>query len=115
MELIIISRPIKKSLLIHTVDYIQSGVDDDLGWGDETGAPATINNVRIEPKEVSTQDANGAVITSNTTLFWDNEHSTEVEFKQNGKIVWNNKTFYIKQIDEFYDDKKLHHIELRLI
>lgn len=114
-ELIIISRPIRKSLLIHEVNYSKSGINDKLGWQQEKDQPVLLQNVRIEPKERILQASNGETVNSTTILFWDAQHSTNCVFELNALIEWRGKELLIKKIDEHWDDSKLHHIELSLL
>ena len=107
------AKPIKRRLLIHEVVYEKKQEDD--GWSGEYATPVTIEKVRLEPKTKLVRSDTGDSVESTTTLFWDVVFSSPVNWVLNSKVTFNGKNMEIKQVDEFYDGEKLHHLELRLI
>lgn len=107
------AKPIRRSLLIHTVHFAEK--QDDLGWGSEYAEPIELVFVRIEPKESLVTTVTGETIKSTTTLFHDSVHSTPCEFKLDSKIAFNNTSYTVKGVDYFYDNQRLHHREVRLV
>lgn len=103
--------PIPKSLLIHNVLYTPPS---DGSWGNDTGEPTPLENVRIEPKSDITQSGNGIVRTNSTVLFVDTVNSTPVTLKEDGVITFDGYDYKIDKINAFYDEAKLHHWEVTL-
>ncbi|WP_277630396.1 putative minor capsid protein [Atopococcus tabaci] len=104
--------PIPAFLLIHTVQYTPPS---DGSWGSGNNNPIAIENVRVEPKSDVVQSGVGVAVVSNTTLFWDAVNSTPVDFKEQGTITFQTDTYTIDKINEFFDEEKLHHLELVLV
>ncbi|MFJ8457276.1 putative minor capsid protein [Bacillus paramycoides] len=110
------ARPIRRSLLIHTVEYLQyKGEDDTWGGNDNYEPPITIKLVRIEPKKTVVLGSNGNSTVMRTLLFHDAAHSTPVTFKEKSKVVFNGKEMTVSEVSEFYDRSRLHHTEVVLV
>lgn len=107
------ANPIKRRLLIHSIEYKQKQEDD--GWGNEYAEPLTIEKVRVEPKTKLVRSGTGESVESTTTVFWDVVFSTPATFVKGSKLTFNGNEMELRQVDEFYDGEKLHHLELRLI
>jgi len=112
-ELVLLVNPIKRRLLIHSIEYKEKQEDD--GWSGEYKEPQTINQVRVEPKTKLVRSGTGESVESTTTIFWDVVFSTPITFVKGSRITFNNNEMELRQVDEFYDGEKLHHLELRLI
>lgn len=108
------SKPIKRSLLIHKVTYVPKN-NDDLGWGEGPSEAVTVENVRLEPKTKTSRTATGETVDSTTTLFWDATFSDPVDWELDSEVLWKGKRLVIQGIDEYWDAEKLHHKEVRLI
>ncbi|WP_277631483.1 putative minor capsid protein, partial [Atopococcus tabaci] len=63
-------KPIRRDLLIHTVEYAEKGGDSMWGSGEHKD-PVTVEYVRVEPKSRFVRGSNGESIESDTVLFWD--------------------------------------------
>ncbi|MBD5797197.1 minor capsid protein [Bacillus pseudomycoides] len=110
------AKPIRLSLLIHTVEYLEYKGEDDTWGGNDNYAPAiTIERVRIEPKKSVVVNGNGDSIVMQTLLFHDAVHSTPVTFKEKSKVIFNGKEMTVSKVSDFYDRSSLHHVEVLLI
>lgn len=105
-------RPIQKRLLIHEIIYISEVKN---GWGEVEEEKKTIKFVRVEPKKGYVQVSNGDKVVYSDIIFWDNFHSTPCKFEEKQKIDFNGDIKTIQSIGYFYDDKNLHHLEIRVI
>ncbi|MGG3523086.1 putative minor capsid protein [Bacillus pseudomycoides] len=107
------AKPIRLSLLIHTVDYLKYTGEDDTWGGNENYAPAVkIERVRVEPKKTVVSNGNGESLVMQTLLFHDAVHSTPVVFKEKSKVIFNGKEMIVSKVAEFYDRSSLHHVEV---
>ncbi|MED3353543.1 putative minor capsid protein, partial [Bacillus thuringiensis] len=71
------AKPIRLSLLIHTIEYLEYKGEGDTWGGNENYKPAvTIERVRIEPKKTFVLNGNGDSTVMETLLFHDAVHST---------------------------------------
>lgn len=105
-------KPIMKKLLIHTVEYIPFSDD---GWTQTESEPKTISNVRIEFVESFVSESIGKVNRGRAKLFWDSYYSTPCTFKNEDKIIFNKHELTVVEVQEFYDDTRLHHLEVVLV
>lgn len=109
------ARPIRLSLLIHTVQYLEYIGENSTWGGSGDYAPAvTIERVRVEPKQTVVSNGNGESIVMQSLLFHDSVYSTPIDFKDKSKIIFNGKEMIVKKINEFYDRSSLHHVEVGL-
>ncbi|PFW65284.1 putative minor capsid protein [Bacillus sp. AFS075034] len=108
------AKPIRRALLIHTVEYREYIGEDAWGGSDNYAAPVTLERVRIEPKRTVSPSGNGESVVMKTLLFHDAVHSTPITFKEKSKIIFNGKEMIVNEINEYYDRSKLHHIEALL-
>ncbi|OOR18164.1 MULTISPECIES: putative minor capsid protein [Bacillus cereus group] len=107
------AKPIRRSLLIHTIEYFEYKGEDDTWSGSDNYEPAvTIERVRVEPKNTVVSNGNGESLVTNTLLFHDSVHSTPVVFKEKSKVIFNGKEMIVKKAAEFYDRSSLHHVEV---
>ncbi|PHB22873.1 minor capsid protein [Bacillus pseudomycoides] len=110
------AKPIKRSLLIHTVEYLEYKGEDDTWGGSDNYEPAvTIERVRIEPKKAFVSNGNGDSTVMQTLLFHDAVHSTPVTFKEKSKVIFNGKKMTVSKVNDFYDRSSLHHVEVLLV
>ena len=110
------AKPMRRSLLIHTVEYLKyKGEDDTWGGNDNYESPVTIEMVRIEPKKTVVLSGNGNSTVMKTLLFHDAVHSTPVTFKEKSKVVFNGKEMTVSEVSDFYDRSRLHHVEVLLV
>jgi hypothetical protein len=110
------AKPIRLSLLIHTVDYLEYIGEGDTWSGSENYAPAKkIERVRVEPKKNVVSNGNGESLVTNTLLFHDSVHSTPVVFKEKSKVVFDGKEMTVSKVSDFYDRSSLHHVEVLLV
>lgn len=100
-------------MLIHSIEYKE--IEPDEGWGVVFKETKTINQVRVEPKTKLVRSGTGESVESTTTIFWDVVFSTPATFVKGSKLTFNGNEMELRQVDEFYDGEKLHHLELRLI
>lgn len=111
--LVYVAKPIRLSLLIHTVDYLEYIGEDDTWGGSENFAPdVKIERVRVEPKKSVASNGNGESLVMETMLFHDAVHSTPVVFKEKSKVVFEGKEMIIKKVNTFYDKSAIHHVEV---
>ncbi|PFD98918.1 minor capsid protein [Bacillus sp. AFS023182] len=110
------AKPIRRSLLIHTVEYLgYKGEDDTWGGNDNYKPPVTIERVRIESKKTVVMNSNGDSVVMQTLLFHDAVHSTPVTFKEKSKVILNGKEMTVSKVSDFYDRSNLHHVEVLLV
>jgi hypothetical protein len=102
--------PIPKGLLIHEVTYRAKQASE---WGDSAD-PVTIEHVRVESKNTLARNSTGSTVTSDTLLFWDSVHSTPCAFVEDSEVTFNGRQMIVVSVQEFYDQSKLHHKEVRL-
>lgn len=110
------AKPIRRSLLIHTVQYLEYKGEDDTWSGSNNYKPAvTIERVRIEPKKTVVLNGNGNSTIMRDLLFHDAVHSTPAVFKEKSKVVFNGKEMTVSEVSECYDRSRLHHVEVLLV
>lgn len=109
-----IIRPIDKHLLIHTIQYAESGASD--GWNAGFSEPVTIEFVRVEPSSSFGRTTNSEGAKFKHIVFVDKVNSSLYpEFKQGSKITWNEQDFELAEVNPFYDVSPIpHHYELGL-
>ncbi|MED1012133.1 putative minor capsid protein [Bacillus mycoides] len=109
------AKPIRRSLLIHTIEYLEYKGEDDTWSGSDNYKPAVkIERVRVEPKNTVVSNGNGESLIANTLLFHDSVHSTPVVFKEKSKVIFNGKEMTVSKVSDFYDRNSLHHVEVLL-
>lgn len=108
------ARPIRRSLLIHTVLYQK--VSESERFGKTYDPPIEIKRVRVEPKRSVLIGANQEQLISNSLLFVDATHSTKTEWKEGSKIEFNGVEYVIEKLNIFYgDSNKVHHWEAVMV
>lgn len=105
--------PIKKSLLIHEIEY-QDFTEGR--YGNDYGEKQTVKHVRLDPKSKRIKTPNGEEFIAQTTLYWDATHSDYCRFHKNGKVIFNGMEMHVGEVAIFYDDRpdKVHHLEVFL-
>ena len=108
------SRPISKSLLIHSVEHHPVASLD--AYSKPTyGTSATLYNVRIETEKRIIQKAYGNVEEYKALMFWDAVKSTAATFAKLDKIVFSGVSYEISEIKSLYGDRgTVHHLEIAL-
>lgn len=110
------AKPIRRSLLIHTIQYLEYKGEGDTWGGSDNYKPAvTIERVRIEPKKTVVLNGNGDSTVMQTLLFHDVVHSTPVTFKEKSKVIFDGEEMAVKEVAKFYDRSSLHHVEVLLV
>lgn len=110
------AKPIRRSLLIHTVEYREYiGEDDTWNGSDNYAVPEILERVRVEPKRIVSANGNGESVVMKTLLFHDTVHSTPIVFKEKSKVTFDGKEMIVSEINEFYDRSRLHHVEVLLL
>lgn len=105
--------PIRLSLLSHAVSYKRLNTDD--GWDKTFDEPVEIKRVRVQMTKKLVQTESGYKWHGIATLFHDTKYSTPVEFVRGSKIIFDGQEMTIQDISSYYDDKRLHHLEIGLI
>jgi hypothetical protein len=107
-------RAIPRKVLIHSVTVI-SGIERDTWGSEKPAAEIIINHVRVEPKAKLVTDKQNRQIKLAALMFYDTVNSSPAyEFSVLDRIKFCGKTYNIAVIDEFYDERKLHHLEIGL-
>ncbi|HDR7795315.1 TPA: minor capsid protein [Bacillus luti] len=110
------AKPIRRSILIHTIEYLEYQGEDDTWSGSGSYKPAVvIEKVRIEPKKTVVSNGNGDSTVMQTLLFHDAVHSTPITFKEKSKVIFNDKEMTVSTVSDFYDRSRLHHVEVLLV
>lgn len=113
-QVIALVKPIRKSLLIHEVEYHKWDDNDRFGGG--YAAPVTVKNVRIEPKDRYVVDSNSGSVDSATLLIVDGRHSTPIDLQEQSKVIFEGEEYIVQSVNTFYArSKKPHHWEAVLV
>lgn len=106
-------KPIPKSLLIHSAELY--AVTDGAWQSEEKTLLAKLKNIRVEPCSKLIVSSNNRSVTLSATLFYDCRNSAPtVEFKAGQLVEFDGKTYRVETVEELYDKRKLHHIEVGL-
>jgi len=108
-------RSIPVNLLIHSVVYYKRiGKTEYEEILYDSGIE--LKKVRVEPKHRIIKNTDGDDLQSQSILFYDSVKSVprDIDFNMNDKITFNNKDYIILAVNDFYDNKKLHHKEIAL-
>lgn len=107
-------KPIPIQLLIHSVQYEAFKGNDP--FGDEWEEAITLTNVRVESPTTLQRTATREDKVVQAVLFYDCTLSNpkNIHFNEKDKIIFNNKTMYVKTVDPIYGFT-LHHYELVLV
>lgn len=107
------SIPIPRRLLIHTATGCKPGAIDPYGNRQET--EYTLEKVRFEPSKKLSHQNDGEFREDKYTLFIDERNSiVSDEIATNDKIKFLTETLVVRQIDNLYDERGLHHKEVYL-
>ena len=106
-------KPIPKSLLIHSATLYE--VVENSWQETEKKELAKLSRVRIEPSTKMIISSNNRSVTLSATLFYDCRNSQPaVEFKPGYLVEFEGKTYRVELVEVFYDQNKLHHLEVGL-
>ncbi len=107
-------KPIPKTLLIHSASLFDVSEDK---WQKQTVKLATeLCRVRIEPVSKLITNGKDRSVTLSAVLFYDRVNSLPrgVKFKQGQRLKFGEREYIVETVDELYDNKKLHHLEVGL-
>ena len=108
-------RPIPKRMLPHNCTYEK--YLGDTGEGISFSSPVALNNVKIEERSQFNYTSNGRELIGNAILFYDCINSnglTEAPIPES-KIIFNNKTYTVVDVDVLYaNSNQPHHYEVLL-
>jgi hypothetical protein len=108
-------QPIPKSLLIHKASI--KGIKSTDIWGVENCSPfIELKYVRFEPYKRIIRDKSNNEIQSNTQMFYDcrNSRPKNQGFNTDTIISINGEEKRVISVEEHYDNRKLHHLEIIL-
>jgi len=112
-------KPIPKKLLPNTILYKK--YLGDSGTGDAFDTQKTITNVAFQEKKTRTAKQDGFIIIGKGTVFVDAKNSlvddaavTNDLFVEKSRIIFNSKTYIIKEIEnlDYESGRGIHHWEL---
>lgn len=109
-------KPIPRELLIH--EATMKSVTSVDRWGNETwAAPVELRFIRLEPFWKTVVDKQNTQVQRNCTLFYDCKNSLPIgiTFTKDMVITVNGLDYRIQEIEDLYDEKKLHHYEIGLV
>lgn len=105
-----------RALLVHSISH-SSFIKKD-SWGVEVfGDPETVKYVRYEYVKKSLMNSMGDSDNDKAILFVDAKNSSPVlSYKKDDKITFNGFDSRVREVAEVYgDNKKLHHLEIKLV
>ncbi|MGN1108192.1 MAG: putative minor capsid protein [Oscillospiraceae bacterium] len=106
-------KPIPKRLLIHSAVLYE--VAENSWQETEKKELAKLSRVRIEPSSKMIISSNNRSVTLSATLFYDCRNSLPtIEFKPGYLVEFEGNTYRVEQVEVFYDQQKLHHLEVGL-
>jgi len=108
-------QPIPKSLLIHKGSI--KGIKSTDIWGVESCSPfIELKYVRFEPYKRIIRDKSNNEIQSNTQMFYDcrNSRPKNQVFNTDTIISINGEEKKVISVEEHYDNRRLHHLEIIL-
>lgn len=107
-------KPIPKTLLIHSASLFDVSENE---WQKQTfELVAELRYVRIEPASRLVTNGKDRTVTLSAVLFYDlvNSSPRGVRFKQGQRLNFGSLDYVVETIEELYDSKKLHHLEVGL-
>ncbi|MCD8356262.1 MAG: minor capsid protein [Clostridia bacterium] len=108
-------RPIPKRLLIHSAE-LSTPQNCDIWQKITYSDPVNLQHVRLEPCSKIVLDANNTQRQQTATLFFDavNSSPSGTEFTAGQRVQALGQTYTVLTIEQLYDDRKLHHLEVGL-
>jgi hypothetical protein len=107
-------KPIPKELLVHTIEYYEYLPGD--AFGEAYQEPITVEFVRFEPssKLVKGQSGNNESVQGVGVFFMDYTHTSPFIIPSDkSKFVYDDKEYFVKQVDKlFADTATIHHLEV---
>jgi hypothetical protein len=105
-------RPIPKFLLIHSA-VLKKEASEDV-WGKKTAETVALSGVRVEPAQRRMFSLTDGLPEADTKLFYDCRNSSpgNVVFETGDVVVFGGKEHRIVRVSSFYDEKRLHHLEV---
>jgi hypothetical protein len=111
------SRPIPKSLLIHSVTHTYNKVLDS--WKKVTSSDTrTVKHVRLEPSTRRVINKENQQVQVRATMFYDCHNSTPraITFADGDSIIFADVEYIVNHTELLFDDsKRPHHMELELV
>jgi hypothetical protein len=107
-------RPIPRTLLIHAATLAQAVVDE---YGSETlSTLAQLQNVRVEADCSETLMNDDTRSSLSALLLYDahNSRPRGIAFEPGQRVVYNSVRYRVQAVEELYDGRRLHHVELNL-
>ncbi len=108
--------PIPRALLIHKATI--KGEEMSNEWGEIIATDSIdLTSIRLEPTSTVITTKNNQQLQLSAVLFYDCKYSEPKNqaFAEDTVITFNGKGYTVKTVEELYDEKGLHHIELGLI
>ena len=108
-------RPIPKRMLPHNCTYEK--YLGDTGEGVSFSSPVNLENIKIEERRQFNYTSNGRELVGNAILFYDCFNSSGLLKHQflESKIIFNNKTYTVVDVDVLYaNSNQPHHYEVLL-
>ena len=98
--------PIKKDLLINSIEYVELGINTGDG---ATKTVIPISNVRCIKNDVQSDYMGNKINNGLLTIYYDlaNSVPNDIDFKINDKIIFENEEFEIININDYTDRNKL--------
>ncbi len=106
-------KPIPRPLLIHSAELY--AVTDGAWQSEEKTLLAKLKNIRVEPCEKLVVTSDNRSVTLVASLLYDCRNSSpEVTFEVGQQVVFGGREYRVETVEELYDKRKLHHIEVGL-
>ena len=108
-------RPIPKFLLIHSC-ILSKEISENV-WGGKNYRNVALSSVRFEPVDERQYSTAEGMPKASTKMFYDCRNSVprDTVFATGDIIRFGDEKYTITKVSSFYDEKRLHHIEVFMI